>query len=330
VSPLDWTLSLLERIDRGARGLLTILTYHRIDDPRARPHLDPALISATPPEFERQMAWLAAHTCPLSLAELLEIRRGLARPPPRAVLVTFDDAYRDFAEHAWPALRAHGVPATLFVPTSYPGSRGPGFWWDRLHAALWRTARREPIETAAGRLALATPQDRARAHRALSSWVVRTSHDEAMAEVDHIVRVLGGAAFDSQVLSWDALRTLAGEGLALAPHARSHARLDRLPLERARQEIAGSRDDLEREAGPCPPVFAFPGGGHDVRLRALLAAEGFELGFTTRRGPNNLSDADWLGLRRTNVGRASSLPVLRAELLSWPGRLTAVTARASP
>jgi peptidoglycan/xylan/chitin deacetylase (PgdA/CDA1 family) len=330
VRSLEWTLSLLERIDRGSSGLLTILTYHRIDTPHARPHLDPALISATPPEFERQMAWLAAHTCPLTLADLLEIRRGLARPPPRAVLVTFDDAYRDFAEHAWPALRAHGVPATLFVPTSYPGSQGAGFWWDRLHAALWRTGRREPIATAAGRLALATPEDRSRAHRALSGWAVRTPHDEAMAEVDHVVAVLGEAAFDCPVSSWESLRAMARDGLALAPHARTHARLDRLPLQRAREEIAGSRDDLAREAGHCPPVFAFPGGGHDVRLRALLAAEGFELAFTTRRGPNHLSHAEWLGLRRTNVGRASSLPVIRAELLSWPGRLTAVTARASP
>jgi peptidoglycan/xylan/chitin deacetylase (PgdA/CDA1 family) len=151
-----------------------------------------------------------------------------------------------------------------------------------------------------------------------------------MAEVDHILAVLGEAAFDCPLLSWESLRAMAREGLALAPHARTHARLDRLPLQRAREEIAGSHDDLAREAGYCPPVFAFPGGGNDVRLRALLAEEGFEVAFTTRRGPNHLSRPEWLGLRRTNVGRASSLPVIRAELLSWPGRLTALTARASP
>jgi len=323
-------VSLLERIDRGSHSLLTILTYHRIDEPRAHPDLDPALISAAPREFDRQMAWLAANAYPLSLAELLEIRRGRARPPPRAVLVTFDDAYRDFAEHAWPSLSAHGVPATLFVPTAYPGSPGPGFWWDRLHAAFFRTARREPIATTVGRLPLATPDDRARAHRALSAWVVRSPHSEAIAEVERLIATLGGDDPCSAVLTWESLRALADAGLALAPHARTHARLDRLPLERAREEIAGSRDDLLRETGRCPPAFAFPGGGHDPRLRAVLAEEGFELAFTTRRGANDLSCPDWLGLRRSNVGRASTLPVIRAELLSWPARMAAVAPRSGP
>jgi peptidoglycan/xylan/chitin deacetylase (PgdA/CDA1 family) len=327
---LEGMVRLLERVDRGSRRLLTILTYHRIDEPHAQPHLDPALISAAPREFERQVRWLAANARPLSLAELLDLRRARARPPPRAVLVTFDDAYRDFAEHAWPPLRAHGVPATLFVPTAYPGSAGAGFWWDRLHGALSRTRRRDAIATSAGYLPLATHEDRARAHRVLSKWVARTPHDDAMAEVQRVVAAVGGAVSDSPILGWDDLRRLAGEGVTLAPHSRTHPRLDRLALERAREEIAGSRDDLARQIGRCPPAFAFPGGGHDGRLRALLAEEGFELAFTTCRGANDLARPDWLALRRTNVGRAGTLPVIRAQLLSWPARATTVVARASP
>lgn len=317
---LERLVSLLERIDRGSHGLLTILTYHRIDALDARPELDPALISATPREFDRQMAWLAANARPLSLAELLEVRRGRARPPPRAVLVTFDDAYGDFAEHAWPALRGHGVPATLFVPTAYPAS-GAGFWWDRLHAAFAGTERRDAIVTAAGRFALATREDRVRAHRALTRWVVRSPHADAIAEVERIVTTLGAPEPGRAVLGWEALRAMAAEGLTLAPHARTHARLDRVPLERAREEIVGSRDDLVRETGRCAPALAFPGGGHDRSLRAVLAEEGFEVAFTTRRGANDLARPDWLGLRRTNVGRASTLPVIRAELLSWSARV---------
>ena len=58
-------------------------------------------------------------------------RRGRARRARRdaaaargAVLVTFDDAYADFAEHAWPVLRAHGISPLLFVPTAFPGDPG--------------------------------------------------------------------------------------------------------------------------------------------------------------------------------------------------------------
>jgi peptidoglycan/xylan/chitin deacetylase (PgdA/CDA1 family) len=138
-----------------------------------------------------------------------------------------------------------------------------------------------------------------------------------MAQVEQIVAVLGGPKACSPVLSWQELRRLASEGVTLAPHSRTHPRLDRLSLERAREEIAGSRVDLVREIGRCPPAFAFPGGGHDRDLRAVLADEGFELAFTTSRGGNDLVRPDWLALRRTNVGRASTLPVIRAQLLSW-------------
>ena len=36
--------------------------------------------------------------------------------PARAVLITFDDGYRDNLENAVPILSQHGYPAVLFVP----------------------------------------------------------------------------------------------------------------------------------------------------------------------------------------------------------------------
>lgn len=40
-------LALLERAERRRVGLLRVLTYHRVDEPKARPQLGPRLISAT-------------------------------------------------------------------------------------------------------------------------------------------------------------------------------------------------------------------------------------------------------------------------------------------
>ena len=280
----------LERVDRRSARMLTVLTYHRVDEPDARPLLDPALLSAAPREFERQIAHIAARHRPLSLDELLAIRRDEAELPARAVLVTFDDAYRDFAEHAWPVLRRHGVPATLFVPTAYAADRDRRFWWDRLHAAG--------------------------APRSASAEVSALPHPDAMRRVDELVAELGEVDPGDVILDWDELRALAAEGVALAAHTRTHPRLDRLPVEQAVEEVRGSLADLERETGAAAPAFAYPEGGHADAVVNALADEGVEVAFTTERGVNDLRRPDWLRLRRINVGRRSSVGAISLQVLA--------------
>ncbi len=51
----------------------------------------------------------------------------VATPPGREYLITFDDAYTSFAEHAFPELRARGIPACLFVISDFVGRRAR---WD--------------------------------------------------------------------------------------------------------------------------------------------------------------------------------------------------------
>src|SRR4051795_9270508 len=235
---LDLVVDAFEHLDRGRARLLTVLTYHRIanrsDDPD---DLDPALISATPEDFERHLEWLAENAAPVSLDDVLAAQAGFAALPPRAVLVPFDDAYRDFADCAWPLMRAHGVPATLFVATAYPGGAGHGFWWDRLHRALAQTSRRDPLPTPLGALPMATAAEREQAHRALAALVHATPHDQAMAALEQILEMTGEPEPICPVLGWDELRRLASEGVTVAPHTRTHPRLDRVERARAHDEI---------------------------------------------------------------------------------------------
>jgi peptidoglycan/xylan/chitin deacetylase (PgdA/CDA1 family) len=52
--------------------------------------------------------------------------------PGRCVLITFDDGYADFLTDAWPLLRRHGFPVTLFVPAAHVGGKNI---WDRVYGA---------------------------------------------------------------------------------------------------------------------------------------------------------------------------------------------------
>jgi peptidoglycan/xylan/chitin deacetylase (PgdA/CDA1 family) len=264
------------------------------------------------------MELLASRYRPVSLTELLGARREEHALPRRAVLVTFDDGYRDFAEHAWPILRRHGIPAVLFVPTVYPGDPGQAFWWDRLYGAISSTGA-ETIEMGDVELRLASPAERLDAYRDLRGRVKSLPHEDGMRLVDEICESLDAPRARSDVLGWPELRGLASEGVDLAPHSRTHPLLDNVSVETAREEIVGSLEDLEREVGGGARVFAYPGGGENREVVHILENGGFELAFSARRGTNDIRTADWLRLRRINVGRASAAPLVRAQLLPrWP------------
>lgn len=310
-------VALLERLGGEPPNLLRVLTYHRVDYLDAHPALDPSLISATPEAFDDQMGYLATHYRVLSMPELLDICQKRASLPPRSVLVTFDDAYVDFSEHAWPILQRHRLPVTLFVPTGFPGHPERAFWWDRLHQALSETPRRHDLATPVGQLPLATPGQRVQALRQLRERVKTLTHGEAMAWVEKICGDLGLARPSHRVLGWEALRQLSREGVTLGAHTRTHPLMHRVSLEEARAEAVGSLRDLEKEIGSALPIFAYPGGGHTAEIARMLEHEGFVLAFTTVRGLNDFHTADCLRLSRLNVGRRATLALVRAQLLPW-------------
>ena len=316
-------------------GSLTILTYHRVDEPSARPDLMPSLVSATPADFGSQIALVARDFDAVSLTDVLDALDDPRRLPRRAVLVTFDDGYRDFATNAWPVLREASVPATLFVATAFSDDPRRPFWWDRLWSAV-AGAESGTFETPVGPLPVGRDAARTTVAR-LRTWLKDLDHDAVLLEVDRIVEGLGSrpadgadgdpaASLPPAVLDWDELRRLAGEGVTLAPHTRHHPLLDRVALDRAVAEIKGSLADLERETGSiatAPAVLAYPSGAAgESAVEAARRAE-MRLAMTTRRGGNDLRRDDPLRLDRINVGGRSSVPLIRAQL-AWAGSLDVV------
>ena len=309
-------VGVLEWLADSPRGTFAVLTYHRVDDEGARAWLYPPLLSATPRGFEEQMAALARHHRPITLAELLAANRGEGRLPSRAVLVTFDDAYRDFRDNAWPILTRLGIPATLFVPTAYPDAPERAFWWDRVWQAVTAAPRHRALRSPVGALHLRTEDDRRVAARALVEHYKSLPHAVALREVDALCTNAPPPPTTSDVLGWAELRTLHGEGLNVAPHSRTHPLLTRLSGGEAQSEIDGSRRDLTREVGEqtFTGVFAYPAGAHDAATRRVVSDLGIELAFTTERGINRLGEADPLALRRINVGLRSRSEAIRGQI----------------
>lgn len=312
---------LLDRAARWPSDGLAVITYHRVAPLGARTDLHPGLRSADPVSFRRQAEDLARRSAVVDLAAVLAAVDGGAPLPKRAVLITFDDAYLDVAEHAWPVLRELGLPAVLFVPTGFPDGGG-AFWWDRLHAAI-EHGQQPALLTALGReLRLDSSVGRSGAFRWLREQVKEMPHAEALAVVDGIVAELRGPAVAPSVIGWDGLRAMAGAGLTLAPHSRSHPILPTVDDATLAAELERPLEDLRREIGSAPPALAYPSGVHDARVRAAARAAGYRLGFSTRRAAiPSIRRADPLALPRINVGVRADATLLRLQMNPLVNRL---------
>ncbi|MBK9745576.1 MAG: polysaccharide deacetylase family protein [Chloroflexi bacterium] len=308
-------VSLLEHIRPAVSTRFHVLTYHRVDEVHAHPERSPALLSATPAEFEQQMRYLSACCQVISSADLVRIVEAGRPLPPRTVLITFDDAYTCFAEHAFPIMQRYGLPVTLFVPTAFPDQPERIFWWDQLYHAIF-TTRCQCVQTPVGELQLEMPAQRRQAFKALREYVKSQPHERAMQWVSELVTALDVAPLtQGAVLSWAQLRALAKAGVTLCPHTRTHPLLNRISAEAACAEAVGALRDLELQIGSTLPVIAYPGGGISDAVTQVLRQEGFVLGYTTQRGSNDVRTLDNLQIRRINIGRSTSLTALRAQLL---------------
>ena len=113
-----------EALTRGP----VVLMYHAVAATAERPSR--YIVSES--LFQRQMAWLRARGYRLICLRDFAAARSQGLPPPRSVIVTLDDGYRDNG----PALSRAGIPATIFVVTEAMGGTNR---WDAGGALLTRS-----------------------------------------------------------------------------------------------------------------------------------------------------------------------------------------------
>ena len=105
---------------------LPILMYHRVA-PEGSERLHEWRV--TPDQFEQQLHYL--RSAGYSSASFEQWHEAAERHRPlsgRRVLLTFDDGYEDFAEHAYPLLRQYELEATVFLVSKHVGGTNE---WDR-------------------------------------------------------------------------------------------------------------------------------------------------------------------------------------------------------
>jgi peptidoglycan/xylan/chitin deacetylase (PgdA/CDA1 family) len=286
-------------------GLLA-LTYHRIGFPDESYYA--ASWDATPAMFEEQVGLLTKEFDVIGPDDLdAAVRAGRGR----YILITFDDAYRDNFDEAFPILTRYGASATFFITTGFVDGRRLS-WWDEigwmvsmspkneLHADGWVDG---PVSLKA--------EDRRLAVKTLTDRYKVLPAEKAGAFMDVLAEATesGRHPNDSHDpwMTWDNIRDLHAAGMHIGGHTVNHPVLARLTADEQEREIVGCKQRIETELGGPMRSFSYPDGGRDSfdqDTRRILAGNGVEFGFSYYGGYRRFTDWDPYDIRRRWLSRS--------------------------
>lgn len=105
---------------------LPILTYHRVRDVLLISDRSDIEFSVSPKNLDEQLKYLADNNYQtISLDELNARFENKSPLPPKSVILTFDDGFRDFYTNAFPLLKKYNLRAVCFYIVGY--SNFPGY-----------------------------------------------------------------------------------------------------------------------------------------------------------------------------------------------------------
>lgn len=299
----------------GSSRRLLIVTYHRVVNEPDRYGLG----EVDSAQFNMHIQTFARFFNVLDLGDAFDrLQRGGL--PRRAVVITFDDGYKDNIAVALPILRRWQVPATFFIATGYLD--GSAMWNDILIEAVKKFSGStiELGEMNLGRYSVRSDAERGIVIGSLLEKIKYLPTFERDAQSLAVSRILGAEVPVELMMNENDVRLLVKAGMGVGAHTRTHPILRGISEAEALSEIAGSKEDLEAIGGQSVECFAYPNGkpgqDFDYRHEEMVRESGYKLAVSTNPVTvDNMSNRFQLG--RFNVWDRSRAKLIVRSLMRY-------------
>ena len=115
-SAAQQTPSIKSSIEFASTVRVPILMYHYVEYVKDKGDKIRLSLNTTPYTLEQEIKTLSdAHFTFMTNSELADVLSGKSKLPPKPILLTFDDGYRDFYTDAYPILKKYHAKATQYV-----------------------------------------------------------------------------------------------------------------------------------------------------------------------------------------------------------------------
>jgi len=316
---------------RRSRNRLRILMYHGVV-PQVRGPCALGNLFISEAAFARQMGHLKRAFQALSLDEAIAVSEARRDFPDRALVITFDDGYRNVISTALPILQRFQLPATVFVMADMVG-REEWLWCDALRVLIYVcAAQRRLIDLGFGvmingqglrdqeghfidagrRIRSLTPQR----YDILVARLMELCREERLVE-QYQEFALGG---------WGEWQRAVGTGLVtVGSHGLRHRDLTTMSRQEQDYDLSESRLRIEKALGQPCLALAYPYGRWNVQTAQAASLAGYRCAVTTDGG-SNTSACDPMALHRTMVGDKGDFYLFCARASGAWDRLRGVTA----
>jgi len=325
------------------KGKVVILMYHRVlkDNDETINYIQPGMY-VTESSFDKQMKFIHEAYQVISLQTLLDAwKSGGLDPNNKYCVVTFDDGWLDNYENAFPILRKYGIPATIFLATSFVGTN-QWFWPDKISYLFQIRDKSELREL------LKKSKESSQPDRVLETMVAILEDNFSLEKLALMDKVIEGvkrhadadihSAIDSTLrsigentslkritLNWDEIKEMSKSGVSFGSHTCSHKLLIHMPADKIQVELKESIAAIKEKDVKYVPVFCYPNGYYNDMVQKIVEKSGCEAAVTTRFGVENASGLSRFNLYRIGIHNDISSHIsLFSFHLSGLGRRVAV------
>ncbi|PRY13286.1 polysaccharide deacetylase [Pontibacter ummariensis] len=225
-----------------------------------------------------------------NLAAHFDIYRG------KDVLITVDDGDISFYHHLFPLIKAHQVPAILFVITGLVDTKIP-FWWDELVYLLGAEEGEKKV------------------------WEVKTwPNHERLAYLQQLRDKSSKRPLEQTQLTTEQLQEMQAAGVIIANHSHTHPMFDQCTEDELREEFSRSRQFFEARQLKGYDLFAYPNGNYNPVAERVAKEEGINYAFLfDHKLPNKIFDP--YRISRLSVTDQTSARKLHFILSGWHTKL---------
>lgn len=202
----------------------------------------------------------------VTLAQLLDHQSLLL--PQKRVNVSFDDGFKDVYGEAFPILRKHNVPFTLYLTTDFPEGKAD-LWWIQLE------------------------KDRSVEDYEKIIKAVYESGKPMAEEMHRLTQTVPDRSLCLDLaLNWAEIKEMVDSGLCtIGSHTVSHPGLVRIDAKEVSAELMESKRVIEEKLGVEVAHLSYPHSMQDERVQRMVAEAGYKsatLGYggSVRKGDN--------------------------------------------